>query len=391
MRQFLDEADLLADNIAVLAAPGKLVAHGSPVTLKTSLGEGYCVQVKFAHDRSDLQNGLLSSIQRLAPETYATSSSSTQISYHLKSKNSNTVEKVLLMLDSVKVTFGITSYDIRGTNIEDIFLQLMMPTTHCEIQEHDAQSISTAVEDASIDDSQTVVPDSAPEPLTLTTGKAQKPWQQAFVIFYKRLLIVSRGWLSQLLLVSIAVAASTIPTFFMAARPESCVPQFKNSPTLPLYLPLSPLNSMSPVGHTLAANSTPVLTYPPNIMSTLGITSIFLSTLDFSDNATLIQYLEQNFLNISLGGVSIDEDTATSLLAWETSVPGFKSSAMLNLITNIFLNRGLEASGQAGISQSLIIANYASFPFPDSGVLGALKWMVFFGAAMVRVCLVFLA
>ena len=50
MLQFLDEADLLADNIAVLAAPGKLVANGTPVTLKTSLGEGYSVQVKFSHD-----------------------------------------------------------------------------------------------------------------------------------------------------------------------------------------------------------------------------------------------------------------------------------------------------------------------------------------------------
>ena len=45
--QFLDEADLLADTIAVLAAPGKLVAHGTPVSLKSSLGEGYTVNVSF--------------------------------------------------------------------------------------------------------------------------------------------------------------------------------------------------------------------------------------------------------------------------------------------------------------------------------------------------------
>ena len=36
--QFLDEADLLADHIAILAAPGKLIASGSPVSLKRDLG-----------------------------------------------------------------------------------------------------------------------------------------------------------------------------------------------------------------------------------------------------------------------------------------------------------------------------------------------------------------
>jgi ABC-type multidrug transport system ATPase subunit len=44
---FLDEADLLADNIAILAAPGKLVAEGTPVALKSNLGQGYSVQVMF--------------------------------------------------------------------------------------------------------------------------------------------------------------------------------------------------------------------------------------------------------------------------------------------------------------------------------------------------------
>ena len=44
---FLDEADLLADHIAILAAPGKLVASGSPVALKTNLGQGYNIQVTF--------------------------------------------------------------------------------------------------------------------------------------------------------------------------------------------------------------------------------------------------------------------------------------------------------------------------------------------------------
>ncbi|KAG2043689.1 hypothetical protein BDR03DRAFT_978110 [Suillus americanus] len=49
---FLDEADLLADKIAILAAPGKLVAEGTPVALKSNLEQGYSVQVMF--DSPDL-------------------------------------------------------------------------------------------------------------------------------------------------------------------------------------------------------------------------------------------------------------------------------------------------------------------------------------------------
>ena len=77
--QFLDEADLLADTIAVLAAPGKLVAHGTPVSLKSSLGEGYTVNVSFnVHPQekssSAHQGELLGRIRTLAPLAYPTSS-----------------------------------------------------------------------------------------------------------------------------------------------------------------------------------------------------------------------------------------------------------------------------------------------------------------------------
>ena len=46
--QFLDEADLLADHIPILAAPGEVLAEGSRVALKCDLGEGYSVQISFA-------------------------------------------------------------------------------------------------------------------------------------------------------------------------------------------------------------------------------------------------------------------------------------------------------------------------------------------------------
>jgi ATP-binding cassette subfamily A (ABC1) protein 3 len=385
MLQFLDEADLLADNIAVLAAPGKLVANGSPVTLKTSLGEGYSVQVKFSHDLTknidDLPDGLLSSIRLFAPEVYTTALSSTQISYHLRSKDPLTVEKVLLMLDRMKDTFGIMSYDVIGTNIEDIFLRLMTP-----VGRHENAKDKLSLED----DSQSVMTVVEPDPLELTTGQSRAPWHQALVIFQKRLLIARRSWLPQLLLVLVAVAGSTVPTFFMTGRPATCIPGFHNFPTIPLYLPISPLNTLSPFSGTVSGesvaivttNTTPILTTPPGITAALGISDRFVPTLNVADNATLIQYVNQNFGNMSLGAFSLEVATRNSLFAWETSNSGLKGSAMLNLGTNILLGRALQTSE---LPQSIVLANYATFPLPDVGLLPALKWAAFFGAAMVSI------
>jgi ATP-binding cassette, subfamily A (ABC1), member 3 len=385
MLQFLDEADLLADNIAVLAAPGKLVANGTPVTLKTSLGEGYSVQVKFSHDLTknldDLPDGLLSSIRLLAPEVYTTAPSSTQISYHLRSKDPWAVENVLLMLDRMKDTFGIMSYDVIGTNIEDIFLRLMTPVK-CHENVKDKLSLE--------DDSQSVVTAVEPEPLELTAGQSRAPWHQALVIFHKRLLIARRSWLPQVLLILVAVVGSTVPTFFMAGRPATCIPGFHNFPTIPLYLPISPLNTLSPLSGTvsgdtaaiLTTSTTPILTTPPDIKAALGISSRFVPTLNVADNATLIQYVNQNFKNISLGAFSLEVTTGNSLFAWETSNSGLKGPAMLNLGTNILLGLALQTSE---LPKSLVLANYATFPLPDVGLLPALKWDAFFGPAMVSI------
>jgi ATP-binding cassette, subfamily A (ABC1), member 3 len=126
----LDEADLLGDHIAILGAPGKLLANGSPVTLKRDLGEGYTVQVLFEHSRlaekSEIPSQeLLQRIQTIIPETHLTMPSLYIASYHLRNKDTAQVEKVLQLLENEKNQFHVASYDVLGTTIENIFLDLM--------------------------------------------------------------------------------------------------------------------------------------------------------------------------------------------------------------------------------------------------------------------------
>ncbi|KAK0481451.1 hypothetical protein IW261DRAFT_1075379 [Armillaria novae-zelandiae] len=364
---FLDEADLLADNIAILAAPGKLVASGSPVSLKRDLGEGYIVQVTFSSSpKEEVSTRLLHQIRNDTPSTYLSTPAPNQVSYHLRSKDSRDVERVLQILENEKHTLNIASYDVTGTTIEDIFLDLMEkndPHPQAFDEKYTRHSMSSSV-----------CVEGLPS-LQLSNGRRMSPLQQAKTIFIKRALIARRSWLTPALSVLVAIAASTIPLVFIRGRQPSCVKTFSTSTNILLYLPISPMASAISYGAQ-------VLNTPPGLISTLGNSTSSLSVADIPDNSTFVDTIRQNYRALALGGVSIDLDTGSSLLAWEATQPGLTGAAMLNLVSNIMYNNALNSTGQSASFPTIIQASYEAFPPIAAGTLFALKWVAFFGAAM---------
>ncbi|KAI0370085.1 P-loop containing nucleoside triphosphate hydrolase protein [Pilatotrama ljubarskyi] len=374
---FLDEADLLADTIAVLAAPGKLVAHGTPVALKSTLGEGYTVNVSFRPDETSAekstlghQTELLDRIRTIAPLTYTSSSAPNEVSYHLKLKDAAVVQEVLALVDDNRDAYGVASYAVMGTSIEDIFLGLMHDDMRAEEKELEKTGSSTTP-------SLSASPTPTPPVLELTNGRRRSPFGQALTIFHKRILIARRSWLTPCLAVLVAVAGSCIPIFFLSDRAQTCVKTFRRVPITPVYLPVSPLGF-------IAENATHsrVLESPPGIISTLGNTTRTLLIDSIPDNSTFMNTISQTFRNQSFGGVSIDQESGTALFAWEATPPGLTGLVMLNLASNILYNTALNATGRTPPVPSLILANYQTFPGIAAGTLVALKWVAFFGAAM---------
>lgn len=360
----MDEADLLADHIAILAAPGKLIASGTPVALKRDLGEGYTVQVTFKDDV--LRNELLGSVRAIAPETHTSSPLPHQVCYHLKSKDPLVVEKVLQLLDDEGNTHNVVSCDVLGTTIEDIFLDLMSKEEVLDVGEkvsRDTVALASSLK---------------PGTMQLANGQRMSPYRQAFTIFHKRLLIARRSWLTPLLTVLIAIAGACIPLVFMSGRQQSCIKHFDNATSIPLYLPSSFL-----IPFTLGYTSR-VAVSPPEIISTLGSSTDFFRVTNLPDNASFVNYIEANYRNLSLGGVSFDLAEQTALVAWEASSPGFTSASMLNLASNVLYNNALNMSGNTAKAPTLIRATYSPFPPTAAGTLFSLKWVVFFGAVMVR-------
>ncbi|EGN93723.1 hypothetical protein SERLA73DRAFT_97671 [Serpula lacrymans var. lacrymans S7.3] len=366
---FLDEADLLADNIAILAAPGKLVAEGSPVTLKSTLGEGYSIQVSF--DLTELTEKEWISppaevherLRTLAPRCTMSLASPSQASYHLKSKDPIVVEKALQLLEDEESTHHVASYDVIGTTIEDIFLDLMNKDARLSIESPEKSLTSSMIM-------------TEPTVLQLTDGRPRSPFSQALTIFHKRALVARRSWLTPFLVVLIAVAGSCIPLFFLSGQAATCTTTYKNTTTIPLYLPDSPLELLA------FGPSAQILTSPPNIVSSLGSTAMFLQTKNIANNATFVDTIQQDYLNISFGGISIDQQTGDSLVAWQASPPGLTGTSMLNLASNVLYNRALNNSGNTAETPSLIMAYYSDFPPVAEGTLVDLKWIAFFGASM---------
>lgn len=274
------------------------------------------------------------------------------------------VRQVLGLIDDEKNRYAIASYDILGTTIEDIFLDLMSKNETSDSEILPEGAISPHLEGKSVI-------------VDLPTGRPVSPFRQALTIFYKRILILKRSWLTPLLTVIIGVAGATIPLVFLSGQPASCAVRFRNATSTPLYLPSSPSVSFAP------GIPSSVVTSPPNITDTLGNSTEFFPITNVPDNATFVNFISQNFLNLSLGGVSLDPNTGASLVAWEATPPGLTGLSMLNLATNLLYTRALNMSGNAAHIPTLILANYATFPPVDTSTLVSLKWVFIFGAAMV--------
>ena len=344
----------------ILAAPGKLVAQGSPVVLKSTLGQGYTVEVRFHHtdDHEKLANlppgDLLPAIRVIAPRAYVTKSSPFLISYHLMSKDAMVVENILRIFDQHADAYFIDSYDIRGTSIEDVFLDLM--------NREQSKEVVTSQGDEATEGSL------SGEPLELSGSRKRTPISQALTIFHKRALIGRRAWLSLLMAVGVAIAGSCIPLFFLDGSPVSCVRTYQPLTRIPLFLPDLFIED-------------DILIAPASTATTLGSLAGDLTIYPISDNQEFISTIQQNYRNIPLGGISLDLSSGQSLIAWETDPPGISALVLLNLVSNIVYNVRLNATSPG--TTSIIGANYATFPLRAVRALMSLRWLIFFGAAMV--------
>jgi ABC-type multidrug transport system ATPase subunit len=189
---FLDEADLLADHIAILSK-GTLRAEGSSVELKDKLGGGYRVMIQKSpglKDTPDIEG--VKKKETLDLVTYISPSSSLSAQ----------------VIKELEVA-GIPDYRFSGPTIEDVFLQVAE-----EIK--DEEAFRTTDRGAELHEKSSENDNQEPsQELKLLDGQRIGYMKQAFILFMKRLTILKRSYLTYMIAFILPIAAAGLTSLYI--------------------------------------------------------------------------------------------------------------------------------------------------------------------------------
>ena len=188
---FLDEADLLSDQIAILSK-GCLKAIGSAVELKNRLGNGYRIHVPKGHGNPQIdieaESGTKKT-QTLYDQTIYTLQSSAEAARFVQGLEKNGVEK----------------YEVNSPTIEEIFFNVADETEAIEARRTQSQ-IQTPImgphnPEKSSNEGILTIGEKGPEievkseDLQLQNGRRISAFAQAFALFRKRWTVLRRNYL----------------------------------------------------------------------------------------------------------------------------------------------------------------------------------------------------
>lgn len=129
---FLDEADILADQIAIVTR-GQLRCAGSSMALKDQFGAGYCLTLVLDGSREPqvTEGGDLSKadelstwVKRFVPHAQLASNARHEVGFRLPREAAPTFPALLREIDSKKHEIGITAFGISPTTLDEVFVRI---------------------------------------------------------------------------------------------------------------------------------------------------------------------------------------------------------------------------------------------------------------------------
>ncbi|KAK8097945.1 ABC transporter [Apiospora kogelbergensis] len=210
---FLDEADLLADQLAILSK-GTLRAQGSSVELKDRLGAGYRIHVFNAQ------------AIKSPPEIEGVTRKIGFDNISYIAQSSAAAAEVIRTLEAA----GISDYKYSGPTIEDVFLQVAE-----EVQGEDISKLQAPTE-ALHDDKQAssenvqAVDGREKDSLALLSGKQIGFGRQLTILFKKRITILKTNWFPYFAAFFIPIVAAGLVMLFIKGQSQiGCTPSDQSS------------------------------------------------------------------------------------------------------------------------------------------------------------------
>ncbi|KAK9457794.1 hypothetical protein V1511DRAFT_2355 [Dipodascopsis uninucleata] len=361
---FLDEADLLADHV-VIVARGELKGSGSPVELKEDFGNGYRV---FS----------------------ITPGSGREIVYEVA--NGKQVTELMAKLEEQ----GHKELRVSGPQLEDVFLKFvadsdseirdLLSENDYLFEEEMVETKKQATYGALSDDSMSEKPLLASDGLDLRVGEMVGMKEQILTMIWKRIVVARRHPLPILGILFLPILVGGITMIFMRDYPggscliednvaDQIVRDLTNSNYTQSYHVVA---GPSPVDSATALElAQPYLTaagdYNGTYSEILGQT---MNYTDLANNVTLVSTRDEflntirtNYSTINPGGIYVTEPT----VAFKANGPGLINGLLtMNVLDNV-----------RGQGNAAILTDYSPFQFPWIPTMGdSLQFVIYFCLAM---------
>ncbi|KAJ4380361.1 hypothetical protein N0V86_004672 [Didymella sp. IMI 355093] len=338
---FLDEADVLADYIAILSR-GILKTKGTSVQLKHEVGAGY--HVTYPRDAP---------VEPPAVATKKPAPSADMIQYWFPDALPATH-----FVDVLR-SKGVKNYDIVGPTLEDVFLAMAE-----EVKEHNLMDASEqqAMLSNKHDHPSDQVFDTD-KGLEMGKGRGTSMGKQTLILMQKRWTILRRNfWPYVFALLLPIVAAGLVTLFLKNYTAVGCDPgETSNDPQVFTLantdaIPLIPIGPTSLVGDAIS-----------QIVERTGINTDSFHIVDTLDEFN--DYVQTRFHNITPGGFFIRENEPT-IMAYLGNGGVVGGLITLNTLDNV-------------LSNVAISTQYQQFAVPFAPSMGdTLQLTLYFGLAM---------
>lgn len=312
---FLDEADLLADNIAILSK-GVLKAQGSSVELKHKLGSGYRIHVFHVLGQEKASMPQFDGIPR-------------EENYDESVYNVPDSAQAAAFVGRLEET-GITEYRVSGPTIEDVFLKVADEMGRTYVHGED-ESKEGKVEFPTPD---------------LLTGSRIGMAQQAWILFCKRATILRRNWLPYTIAFLLPVIAAGLVTLFLKGykRPgctgpdtvrQADVESFVSQ--IDIQLVLGPSDKLSPSSLDMFPN--PLSGAGADVSPEMDISNLLNNTHFVDTLEEFYDYINTDFGSVTPGGFFLGDDSSPPTFAWKgdggVAFAAVVQNGMDNILTGV--------------------------------------------------------
>lgn len=353
---FLDEADILADYIAILSK-GTLRAQGSSVELKDKLGGGYRIHLYTGPGQK--QAPPISGIK--------TESSFDQITY--VADTSSQAVKIIRRLEAE----GIDNYNMSGPTIEDVFLSLAeeIRAENDADFDHGNGGHSDEIDLGEKSHATATTSVGNQEKLELLPGSHIGFIRQTWVLFRKRFTLLQRNILPYCAAFIIPIIAAGLVTNLVKSQSEAgCSPEQQVSSS-------DIQNIANQYQYDLVVGPSSKLANALSVLSRLAGGSLNFSEISSSDSIHIVDsaadfetYISTNYANVTPAGIYLGDATSPPLFSYQADGSLYTSVFGLNVLDSLLTN-------------ITIVTQYAKFDIPWSAQTGnSLQLLVYFGLVM---------